>query len=45
MRLRSFSAASRATSARAAARAMLDWMMLKKPNIASETSRTASAVL
>ena len=38
MRVRSFSAASRATSARAAASSLLDRMRPKKPHIAMATS-------
>ena len=38
MRERSFSAANRATSARAAVNARLARMIAKKPNIASDTS-------
>ena len=44
MRVRSFSAASRATSARASASASLVRMTPKKPNIASATIATPSAV-
>jgi len=42
IRLRSFSAARRATSERAAASSAFERMMLKKPNIASPTRITAS---